>query len=61
MTPTNAEEERILRRYRRDCRRAPGLPQEPSDVVIEGDDITVENVNGVLARYRYRGDRIYRE
>jgi hypothetical protein len=51
---------KTYQRYRRECRHN-GRVDEPSDIDNDGKTITLSNVNGVLARYRIKGNRIYKE
>lgn len=50
---------RAIAAYSRRCARL-GITQQPNRSLshVEGDTITLENINGVLARYRWTGSRI---
>ena len=57
---SRAMTDRVLDRYYRDCRRNGRAYQAPSDV-DEGPPgtWTLSNCNGVLARYRLKGERLF--
>ena len=59
-TPPHDFYERAYAGWKRHCERTGTIFDEPeSGGEIEGDTITLRNRNGVLARFRWTGTRIY--
>jgi len=51
---------KAYQRYKRECRKDNGFINEPSDIDNDGKLITLSNVNGVLAQYTIKGNRLFR-